>query len=223
MDLVDDLIAFNSPPSKLQPIENEISSVVSPGNNPFDTLLKVAEKSLNETNVLDMAFVEGATFVFSETFISDNNNKRESIVPRESLGILHINFDEKLDDEFALKDCLTPSYKASYRSFLKSISSSRSSESSTQPSTIYSIQNSSFHGSQIDFLNLAMSPTMIEQHLKKLNSPKRCSSVSDFEYKKLEKFRKKFASVPGEVIFNFVHDLINLNIYRASYKRARGP
>lgn len=221
-------MAFNSPPNKTVPSlsEQPEKQSLSPGNNPFDTLLKVASDvaytpTVNETNLLDVAFVEGTTFVFTQTFSSET---KDSIgIPnligddcnRESLGILHINFNElndKSGDDVFLKDTLTVQtpHKSSYHSFLKSISC-RSSQSS-QPSTIYSIpslfQNSR---SESNLFNFAMSPSLIEKHLKTANSivvsPRRANSVSCFEQiNHLEGFRRRISSGPC-VLNKEKHDL----------------
>lgn len=218
MDPLGDLMVFNSPPNKsvLAVSEQADKQSISPGSNPFDTLLKVASdctytQTVNETNLLDVAFVEGATFVFTQTFSSDT---RDSLVlpnlvgddcGRESLGILHINFNElndKSGDDVFLKDALTVQtpHKSSYHSFLKSISC-RSSQSS-QPSTIYSIQPS-FQSSlsETNLFNLAMSPTLIEKHLRSANSiilsPRRANSISCFDPNNhLEGFRRRISSGP---------------------------
>lgn len=197
-----DLMAFNSPPKVDINVEK---SSKSPGNNPFDTMLKLAGDSsekltTNETNLLDMAFVEGSTFMFTQTLASDDRTSMGiDDCGRESLGILHINFDE-LNNENTLS--IHPTNKTSYHSFIKSISS-RSSQSS-QPSTIYSLQTSFRNDPTSDLFNIAMSPTLIERHLKSANSlvvsPRRAHSVSCLNREHFDGFRGRIASGPSALV-----------------------
>lgn len=199
-----DLITFNSPPK----LETSTTSKppVSPGNNPFDTVLQAAERpAVNETNLLDMAFMEGTTFLFTQT-LSSSDNRDSLSVPnlntddcgRESLGILHINFDELNSENIDQNTLSVPiSCKSSYHSFLKSISS-RSSISS-QPSTIYSLSPSSRISSEL--FNVAMSPTLIEKHLTAANvlivAPRKANSVCCLEREHFDGCRKRLSSEPA--------------------------
>lgn len=196
-----DLMAFNSPP-KIEIIIEKAPD--SPGSNPFDAMQKLASdgseiSTVKETNILDMAFIEGTTFMFTQTLSTD---QRESLTiddcGKESLGILHINFEE-LNNENTLY--LQPPTKISYHSFIKSISS-KSSQSS-QPSTIYSLQASFRNDPTPDMFNIAMSPTLIERHLKSANtlvvSPRRSHSVSCLSRQRFDGFRGRISSGPSAI------------------------
>lgn len=203
MEGEENLMAFNSPPRIMLSLLEPASS---PGSNPFDTMLKIASDSserptLSETNILNVAFTEGTTFSFTQTLSSENTteslgvpNLNEDFCGRESLGILHIDF-EKLDEDISTKDTLPfplPG-KSSYRSFLKSISS-RDSQSSF-PSTIYSVYS---NPTPTGLFNIALSPSLIEKHLASANalilSPRRLKSASSVKHAHHEESRKRALS-----------------------------
>lgn len=102
-----DLIKFLSPNRSRESTEIAKIDVISPGNNPFDSLSNVCQNTTskcpsisNSVNILDIAFTEGASFKFSTLNISD--------VGKESLGILQIeamNASFKAAEDFSELDC----------------------------------------------------------------------------------------------------------------------
>lgn len=203
MECEGDLMAFASPTKLELPEQRRKSS--SPGSNPFDTMLRVASDttqgpSLSQTNILDIAFTEDNTikFVLDTVPSLDVDD-----CGRESLGILHINFDELNEDNPPPRKqdllWINSPFKPSYGSFLTSISSQGS-----VPSTIYSLQPSVLRSGSLDVFNLGMSPTLIEKHLRTANSvilsPRRANSVSCLERRHFEAARKRLGSVPTRVV-----------------------